>query len=117
MTTILGINAYHGDSSAALVRDGELVAACEEERYNRIKHWAGFPAESVRRCLKMGGIGRSRNGNDVSSLGETPGKGQLRRGTACLLRDVDHRPEQADVLHQGIPLESRVLVTHVCVMK
>jgi carbamoyltransferase len=56
MTYILGINAFHGDSSAALVRDGELIAACEEERYNRVKHWAGFPAESVRRCLQLGGI-------------------------------------------------------------
>lgn len=48
---ILGINAYHGDASAALVIDGRLVAAVEEERFNRIKHWAGFPAESVRYCL------------------------------------------------------------------
>lgn len=51
MTYILGINAYHGDASAALVSDGELVAAVEEERYNRIKHWAGFPIQSVRYCL------------------------------------------------------------------
>jgi len=53
---ILGINAYHGDSSAALVQDGTLVAAVEEERFNRIKHWAGFPAESIRFCLKRGGV-------------------------------------------------------------
>lgn len=48
---ILGINAYHGDASAALVVDGQLVAAVEEERFNRIKHWAGFPSESIRWCL------------------------------------------------------------------
>ena len=53
---ILGINAYHGDASAALVVDGELVAAVEEERFNRIKHWAGFPAESIRYCLDVAGI-------------------------------------------------------------
>lgn len=53
---ILGINAYHGDASAALVRDGRLVAAVEEERFNRIKHWAGFPAESIRYCLAEAGI-------------------------------------------------------------
>jgi len=52
MTTILGINAYHGDASAALVIDGQLVAAVEEERFNRIKHWAGFPAQSIRWCLE-----------------------------------------------------------------
>ncbi len=40
---ILGINAFHGDSSAALLSDGQLVAAMEEERLTRIKHWAGFP--------------------------------------------------------------------------
>ncbi|MFT4691545.1 MAG: carbamoyltransferase [Limisphaerales bacterium] len=56
MTTILGINAYHGDASAALVVDGQLVAAVEEERFNRIKHWAGFPAESIRWCLKESGV-------------------------------------------------------------
>lgn len=53
---ILGVNAYHGDSSAALVRDGELVAAVEEERLNRIKHWAGFPAMAIQECLRLGGI-------------------------------------------------------------
>lgn len=56
MTTILGINAYHGDASASLVIDGQLVAAVEEERFNRIKHWAGFPAESIRWCLEAGGV-------------------------------------------------------------
>jgi carbamoyltransferase len=53
---ILGVNAYHGDSAAALVQDGRLVAAVEEERFNRVKHWAGFPAESIRFCLRQGGI-------------------------------------------------------------
>lgn len=56
MTYILGINAYHGDSSACLVRDGELLAAAEEERFRRIKHWAGFPAEAIRYCLDEAGI-------------------------------------------------------------
>ena len=53
---VLGINAYHGDVSAALVRDGELVAAVEEERFQRVKHWAGFPLEAIRSCLEMGGL-------------------------------------------------------------
>lgn len=54
---VLGINAYHGDAAAALVADGQLVAAVEEERFTRIKHWAGFPALSVGHCLKAAGIG------------------------------------------------------------
>lgn len=53
---VLGINAYHGDVSAALLCDGELIAAVEEERFRRIKHWAGFPSQSIRRCLEMAGI-------------------------------------------------------------
>src|SRR5258706_2016962 len=54
---ILGINAYHGDAAAALIKDGRIVAAVEEERFNRVKHCAGFPAEAVRYCLKTAGIG------------------------------------------------------------
>src|SRR5947209_3807570 len=54
---ILGINAYHGDAAAAIVRDGELIAAVEEERFNRIKHCAGFPTQSIQYCLRAAGIG------------------------------------------------------------
>jgi carbamoyltransferase len=53
---ILGLNAYHGDVSAALVRDGRLIAAVEEERYRRIKHVAGVPRQAMHACLEMGGI-------------------------------------------------------------
>jgi len=54
---ILGINAYHPDSSACIIKDGRLIAAAEEERFVRIKHWAGFPKESIKYCLKEAGIG------------------------------------------------------------
>jgi carbamoyltransferase len=53
---ILGLNAFHGDSSAALIRDGKLVAAAEEERFRRVKHWAGFPAQSIAYCLREAGL-------------------------------------------------------------
>src|SRR4051812_22335744 len=53
---IVGINAYHGDVSAVLVRDGQLVAAVEEERFRRIKHYAGFPEQALRACIDLGGI-------------------------------------------------------------
>src|SRR6059058_1528226 len=56
MTAILGLNAFHGDAAAALVVDGELVAAAEEERFNRIKHVAGFPALAAAWCLAEGGV-------------------------------------------------------------
>jgi len=53
---ILGLNAYHGDSSACLVRDGRLIAAVEEERFRRIKHWAGLPTQSIAYCLREAGV-------------------------------------------------------------
>jgi len=53
---ILGINAYHGDAAAALIKDGRIVAAAEEERFNRVKHCAGFPAAALRYCLAAAGI-------------------------------------------------------------
>jgi carbamoyltransferase len=49
---ILGINAYHADSSAAIFVNGKLIAAIEEERFTRTKHWAGFPAQSISFCLQ-----------------------------------------------------------------
>jgi carbamoyltransferase len=53
---ILGLNAYHGDAAACLLVDGRIVAAAEEERFRRVKHWAGFPREAIRWCLSEGGI-------------------------------------------------------------
>jgi len=83
---ILGINAYHGDVSAVLVRDGELVAAVEEERFRRIKHVAGFPSEAIRECLRMGGI----TGKDVQHVGvsRNPRAHLWRKGLFALR----HRP-------------------------
>jgi len=54
---ILGLNAYHGDAAACLVADGKTVVAVEEERLQRIKHWAGFPAMAIKCCLEEAGIG------------------------------------------------------------
>jgi carbamoyltransferase len=55
MTLILGLNAYHADSAACIVKDGELIAAAEEERFRRQKHWAGFPDQAIRYCLAEAG--------------------------------------------------------------
>src|SRR5882757_10694098 len=53
---ILGVNAYHADSSAAIFKDGIMIAATEEERFTRIKHWAGFPVQAIQFCLREAGI-------------------------------------------------------------
>lgn len=67
---ILGINAYHADASAALLIDGKLVAATEEERFTRTKHWAGFPVLSIAFCLKEAGI--SLADVDYIAIGRDP---------------------------------------------
>ncbi len=56
MTTILGLSAYYHDSAAALVRDGTLIAAAQEERFSRKKHDPGFPATAIAYCLGEGGV-------------------------------------------------------------
>src|SRR5262249_16393575 len=77
MAYILGINAYHGDSSACLVRDGQLIAAAEEERFRRIKHWAGLPTQAINYCLDSGGIRMSEV--DHITINRRPGVKNLRR--------------------------------------
>jgi carbamoyltransferase len=62
---VLGINAYHGDAAAAITHDCRLIAAVEEERFNRIKHCAGFPEQAIRYCLEAAGIGLE----DVDHIG------------------------------------------------
>ncbi len=85
---ILGLNAYHGDVSAVLVRDGRLIAAIEEERFRRIKHVAGFPERAIAECLRMGGLdGRDI---DVFAVSRNP-RAHLWRKALFLL---EHRPRR-----------------------
>lgn len=67
---ILGINAYHGDASAALVIDGDLVAAVEEERFTRVKHDTSFPTLAIQWCLEQAGL--SPDDIDHISLSKNP---------------------------------------------
>jgi len=84
---ILGINAYHGDVSAAILRDGRLVAAVEEERFRRVKHWAGFPDQAIAACLAMAGAAPADV--DVFAVSRDP-KAHLWRKALFALR---HRPD------------------------
>src|SRR5690242_4111737 len=52
---ILGISAFYHDSAAAIIEDGEIIAAAQEERFTRKKHDAGFPSNAVRFCLDYSG--------------------------------------------------------------
>jgi carbamoyltransferase len=82
---ILGINAYHADS-ACILRDGSLVAAAEEERFRRIKHWAGFPELAIRYCLAEAGIELSAV--DQIAINRDPSANLLRK----IMFSLRHRP-------------------------
>ena len=75
--TILGLNAYHGDSAACLFVDGKLVAAAEEERFRRIKHWAGLPTKAINYVLEEGKL--SLGDVDHIAINRKPGVNNLRR--------------------------------------
>ena len=56
MNFVLGISAFYHDSAATLIKDGKIISAVQEERFTRIKHWAGFPSQSINYCLEEAGI-------------------------------------------------------------
>jgi carbamoyltransferase len=90
LAAILGLNAYHGDAAAALVVDGELVAAAEEERFSRVKHVAGFPAQAAAWCLSAAGIA----GPDAVAVGclerSVPADPRAELGFDCGWHFVEH---------------------------
>src|SRR5262245_997983 len=89
MAVILGLNAYHGDSSACLLREGKLVAAAEEARLRRIKHWAGLPTEAISWCLREGGV-RPADLHRLA-INRDPSVNNLRRLLFVLTRRPDFR--------------------------
>jgi carbamoyltransferase len=86
---IVGINAFHGDSSACLVRDGEIVAAAEEERFRRIKHWAGFPSQAIAYCLSEARIELSDV--DIVAVNSDPTSSFLKKVEFTLRQRPDFR--------------------------
>jgi carbamoyltransferase len=89
---ILGLNAYHGDSAACLLRDGAIVAAAEEERFRRIKHWAGFPSQAIHYCLDEGGI--SLSDIAIVAVNSDPGASLFKKVSYALR----HRPHVGLIL-------------------
>lgn len=89
---ILGINAFHADAAAVILRDGKLVAAVEEERLRRVKHWAGFPAESIRWCLAQ--VGATLRDVDAVAINSDASANTARKVAWTLA----HRPDPRFVL-------------------
>jgi carbamoyltransferase len=111
---ILGLNTFHADSAAALVRDGVLVAAAEEERFRRIKHWAGFPSEAIAYCLCEAGIrlrdvqhvainqnGRAHRLRKIGYLLAHPPRLSLVSDRRRIRRKRTHVPELLDAVFRG----------------
>jgi carbamoyltransferase len=80
---ILGINAYHADASAAILVNGKLIAATEEERFTRTKHWAGFPVQAISFCLAEAGV--SLQEVDYICIGRDP-KAKFNKKMAFMLQ-------------------------------
>ena len=124
MAVILGLNAFHGDSSACLVRDGRLIACAEEERFRRVKHWSGMPSEAIRYVLREGGLKLA----DVEhvALNRDPGVNNFRRVAYALrrlpsprlvlnrLRNIRRASSFEDSVRAALPGETlRAQVHHV----
>lgn len=110
---ILGINAHHADAAAAIVVDGKLIAAAEEERFRRIKHWAGFPTAAIRYCLDEARVDL----NDVDAIAvnrdpnarlfkramflvaKRPSFGAIKRRLANRMKIKDLETELAEAFH------------------
>lgn len=124
MTAILGINAYHSDAAACLLVDGELISAAEEERFRRVKHWAGFPSEAIRYCVSAAGL---RVGDiDLVAINQDAGANlwrkiqytALHRPHLSLVFDrIKHKQKRASVAEEfarAFPTDSfRAEVCHV----
>src|SRR3989475_4138922 len=120
---ILGINAYHADASACLVVNGQLVAAAEEERFCRGKHWAGLPTEAIRTCLKQAGV--SVPAIDHIAINRNPGANLLKKalyafakrpGFAAMRDRLKNAAKVHDVrkeLEDSLALASGTIKAHV----
>ncbi|MDH3255946.1 MAG: carbamoyltransferase, partial [Acidobacteriota bacterium] len=105
----LGINAFHGDASAAVLAGGQLVAAVEEERFRRVKHWAGFPERSIEYCLATA-ADESLEAVDGIAVSRRPGAYFLRKGLLALThpRSLGRALARARNLVQVGSLETRL---------
>lgn len=120
---ILGLNAYHGDSAACLFIDGKLIAAAEEERFRRIKHWAGLPVQAINYCLEEGKIRLEEV--DHIATNRKPGVNNLRRLGFVLthwphpklmaqkIKNIRSAASIKDALQESYGLELKAEVHHV----
>src|SRR5262245_1052817 len=87
--TILGINAYHGDGSAVMLKDGQLKPAVEEERFRRIRQGAGFPSSSIRMSLQMARLNPTEI--DYFAVSRDPNANLVRKALFTILNRPNRR--------------------------
>ncbi len=107
-TRILGINAFHADASAVALAGGAFVTGVEEERFRRVKHWAGFPEEAVRHCLAE--LGAGLGGLDAVAVSRQPRAYLARKAWLALThpRSLGRAAGRARNLAAVASLESRL---------
>lgn len=131
-TYILGINAFHADAAAVLLRDGEVVGAIAEERLNRVKHYAGFPKMAIRKLLEMGGItidqvdhiaiGRDSKANVAQKIGfslknltRLPQLARQRLENRANIRDIPELVAQAcEIPRDALKAKVHHIEHHLC---
>ena len=104
MTYIIGLNTYHGDASACVLKNGEIIAAAEEERFVRVKHWAGFPVSAIKFCLEKAGVDLSSI--DVIAINSNPRANILRK----IAHTIQVRPNWSLVLDRLRNRNARVSI-------
>jgi carbamoyltransferase len=120
---ILGLNAYHADSAACLFVDGKLVAAAEEERFRRIKHWAGLPTQAINYCLEEAklkfediehiAINRKPGVNNSRRLGFILTHWPHPRLMAQKIKDIRSATSIKEALQESYGIETKAQVHHV----
>src|SRR6059058_5134362 len=123
MSVVLGLNAYHADSAACLMRDGVVVAAAEEERFRRIKHWAGLPTHAIDYCLRGGGV--TLRDVEHIAINRKPGVNNWRRLAFVAthfpdprlmlqkVRNIRSAASVKDTLEQGYGIELNAEMHHI----
>jgi carbamoyltransferase len=111
-TRLLGLSAYHADASAAAVVDGRFIAGVEEERFRRIKHWAGFPEAAIRFCLEEM-AGGDLAGVTALAVARQPRAYLARKALLALAhpRSLGRALGRARNLRQVASLEERIAAT------
>ncbi len=102
MAYIVGLNAYHGDASACILKDGKILAAAEEERFKRAKHWAGFPRESLKFCLEQANIGIDEV--NTITINSNPRVNLLKK----MIFVLKHKPKLGNILNRIENTRSRL---------